>query len=116
MNVGDLLDTLRELEQQVLTQDHALELAPVTRPRIPCPYKGLARYEADDAALFVGREALVDDVVSRLVDGRLVVLVGPSGAGKSSLVRAGLAPALAAGAIPGSSSWRVVTIVPGGDP
>ena len=40
----------------------------------------------------------------------------PSGAGKSSLVRAGLVPALAAGALPGSERWRAVVVTPGRRP
>ena len=41
---------------------------------------------------------------------------GASGAGKSSLVRAGLVPALAAGALPGSERWRAVVVTPGRRP
>src|SRR4051812_993265 len=106
---------LRELQEQVLAQDPRLLPAPPATRR-PCPYKGLARYDAADADLFVGRERLVDELVGRLVDERLLVVAGPSGAGKSSLVRAGLVPALAAGALPGSQSWTVVVVVPGTDP
>ena len=106
---------LRELEEQVLAQDPRLLPVP-PRTRRPCPYKGLARYDAGDADLFVGRERLVDELVGRLVDEPLLVVVGPSGAGKSSLVRAGLVPALAAGALPGSQSWAVAVVVPGAEP
>ena len=48
----------------------------------PCPYKGLARYDEDDADLFVGRERLVEELLARLVDGSLLVVVGPSGHGQ----------------------------------
>ena len=106
---------LRELEAQVLAQDPGL-LAVSAQTRQPCPYKGLARYDAADADLFVGRERLVEELVARLVDERFLVVVGPSGAGKSSLVRAGLVPALAAGALPGSDAWPVVVMVPGTEP
>ena len=106
---------LRELEAQVLAQDPGL-LAVSARTRQPCPYKGLARYDAADADLFVGRERLVEELVARLVDERFLVVVGPSGAGKSSLVRAGLVPALAGGALPGSDAWPVVVMVPGTEP
>ncbi len=105
---------LRELEGRVLAQDPGL--LELTQTRKPCPYKGLARYDAADADLFVGRERLVDELVARLVDERLLVIVGPSGAGKSSLVRAGLVPALAAGALPGSEAWPVAVIVPRDQP
>ena len=78
-----------------------------------CPYKGLARYELDDAAVFRGRERLVRTLVTALVDRRLLVVSGSSGAGKSSVVRAGLLPALASGALPGSAAWRPSWSCPG---
>jgi DNA-binding SARP family transcriptional activator len=106
---------LRELEARVLAQDPALLVA-AAQVRRPCPYKGLARYDAEDADLFVGRERLVDELVARLVDQRYLVVVGPSGAGKSSVVRAGLVPALGAGALPGSQAWSVEVVTPGAEP
>jgi WD40 repeat protein len=81
-----------------------------------CPYKGLARFEKQDAAIFHGREALVATLVARLADTPLVTVAGPSGAGKSSLVRAGLLPALAAGALPGSEKWPQHMLSPGAAP
>jgi hypothetical protein len=60
----------------------------------PAPYRGLARFEAADGALFFGREQLVDDLVGLVRKHRFVALVGASGSGKSSLLRAGLVPAL----------------------
>jgi WD40 repeat protein/DNA-binding SARP family transcriptional activator len=106
---------LRELEARVLTQDPGLFAVPAGVLR-PCPYRGLARYETADAELFVGRERLVYELVGRLIDARFLVMVGPSGAGKSSLVRAGLLPALAGGALPGSGAWSVDVIQPGTEP
>ena len=107
---------LRRIEARVLAHDPAL-LAPIgVRPRRPCPYKGLARYDEDDADLYVGRERLVEELLARLVDGSLLVVVGPSGAGKSSLVRAGLVRALARGGLPGSAGWGVAVVVPGRRP
>ena len=81
-----------------------------------CPYKGLARFEKQDAAIFHGREALVATLVARLADTPLVTVAGPSGAGKSSLVRAGLLPALADGALPGSGKWPQHVLSPGAVP
>ncbi len=113
---------LRQLEQAILAQEPDLDL--VTAPPAPpeglarvakvsgCPYKGLARYELDDAAVFRGRDRLVRTLVSSLVDRRLIVLSGSSGAGKSSVVRAGLLPALASGELPGSTAWQPVVVVP----
>jgi hypothetical protein len=81
-----------------------------------CPYKGLARFEASDAAFFFGRERLVAELVTHLVGAGLVGVVGPSGSGKSSLVRAGLLPALRDGVLPGSDRWRQLIIRPGEHP
>ena len=85
--------------------------APVT-----CPYKGLAPFDADDAAYFFGRERLVAELVARLVGAPLLAVVGPSGSGKSSVVRAGLLPALAGGVLPGSENWTQALIRPGEQP
>jgi class 3 adenylate cyclase/WD40 repeat protein/energy-coupling factor transporter ATP-binding protein EcfA2 len=81
-----------------------------------CPYKGLARYEPADAAFFYGRERLVATLVARIAMDRFVGIIGASGSGKSSLVRAGLLPALAAGALPGSGAWPTCTFTPGEHP
>jgi DNA-binding SARP family transcriptional activator/energy-coupling factor transporter ATP-binding protein EcfA2 len=81
-----------------------------------CPFKGLASYEASDAEYFYGRERLIAELVARLVGPALLALVGPSGSGKSSVVRAGLLPALASGALPGSEEWRQVVLRPGVHP
>jgi len=71
------------------------------------PYLGLVPFEERDARLFYGRDELADQLVRRLaerLDGAGILLVaGESGSGKSSLLRAGLLPRLAAGALgPGS--------------
>jgi len=119
---NDLVDLqeLREHSQQVARlagegppgQDETNE-----RPAaVICPYKGLARYEPDDAEYFFGRERLVAELVTHLVGAGLVGVVGPSGSGKSSLVRAGLLPALADGVLPGSDRWRQVLVRPGDHP
>jgi DNA-binding SARP family transcriptional activator/WD40 repeat protein len=115
---------LRAVEAAVLAQDPSLELRPAvaaTTDSLPsavatCPYKGLATYEAADAALFRGRGRLVTHLVARLVDSPLLVVSGPSGAGKSSVVRAGLVPALGRDALPGSAGWRPVVLSPGRRP
>jgi DNA-binding SARP family transcriptional activator len=89
----------------------ARRLRPARRA-VDAPYKGLARYEMDDAEIFHGREALVAELVARIVEAPLVVVVGEPGAGKSSLVRAGLMPSLAAGVLPDSATWHQVTVTP----
>ncbi|MEI5102785.1 DNA-binding protein [Streptomyces sp. PmtG] len=58
------------------------------------PYRGLSRYDVDDAELFFGREALTEHLMAKATEHRLTVVVGPSGSGKSSLLRAGLIPRL----------------------
>ncbi|MEW1993724.1 WD40 repeat domain-containing protein [Streptomyces coelicoflavus] len=70
-----------------------------TRP----PYRGLTRYEPDDAALFFGRDRLVERLDGLTRAHRFTAVFGPSGSGKSSLLRAGLIPRLRAPA-PGAGA------------
>jgi DNA-binding SARP family transcriptional activator/WD40 repeat protein len=119
---------LQAMEAAILAQDPQLELPsgrsppPMVHDGHPgataatCPYKGLAAYQTVDAPLFHGRQRLVAGLVARLVDVPLLVVSGPSGAGKSSVVRAGLLPALAGGALPGSGAWVPVIVTPGRRP
>lgn len=81
-----------------------------------CPYKGLAAYQPEDAEAFFGRERLIDELVHRMKTERVLIVGGPSGSGKSSLVRAGLLPALKAGALSGSADWPIALMTPGRDP
>ncbi|HET6949005.1 MAG TPA: BTAD domain-containing putative transcriptional regulator, partial [Acidimicrobiales bacterium] len=81
-----------------------------------CPWRGLAAYDVDDARWYAGRERLVAEVVARMPGSRLLALVGASGSGKSSLMRAGLMAALRRDVLPGSATWRVVTLRPGPHP
>ena len=90
--------------------------ARLQRSATSCPYKGLAAYQPEDANRFYGREVLIDELVRRLQLQKVLVVGGPSGSGKSSLVRAGLIPAIKAGAIMGSERWRIVLLTPGRDP
>jgi WD40 repeat protein/transcriptional regulator with XRE-family HTH domain len=64
--------------------------------RTGTPYRGLARFEQQDARWFFGREDVTEHLVSLAAESAALplVLVGPSGAGKSSLLRAGLLPRL----------------------
>ncbi|MBV9143916.1 MAG: helix-turn-helix domain-containing protein [Pseudonocardiales bacterium] len=85
-----------------------------------CPYPGLAAFGPDQARWFFGRDRLTAHLISQLDDrlagGGLLAVVAPSGAGKSSLLAAGVIPALARGALPGSRTWPVVATTPGAHP
>ena len=65
------------------------------------PYPGLPAFEAEDAAVYFGRDTEVRELVDRLRARRalggahIVAVLGASGSGKSSLVRAGVLPRLA---------------------
>jgi hypothetical protein len=81
-----------------------------------CPYRGLEMFEEEHARFFFGREAEVQRLLENLRRDRFLAVLGQSGIGKSSLVRAGLLPALRAGALPGSALWRVLLMRPGAEP
>ena len=104
------------LGKGVVTDPGANAAAEVCETEAACPYKGLAAYQLDDARYFCGREALIDELIRRVQLHQVLVVGGPSGSGKSSLVRAGLLPALEAGALPGSETWQLVLMTPGRSP
>jgi WD40 repeat protein len=72
------------------------------------PYVGLRAFEMRDKELFYGRERLVAEMLVRLVESKLLVVVGSSGSGKSSVLRAGLLPALQEGNHMGWSAQPVL--------
>ena len=74
------------------------------------PYRGLEPFTADDRSVFFGRGTEIQELVRRVTEQAVVIVVGPSGVGKSSLVQSGLLPAL------GDSNWSKVVIRPGLDP
>ncbi len=84
------------------------------------PFRSLQIFEPEDAWLFFGRDAEIEDLMERLGRAPVLVMVGNSGSGKSSLIRAGLIPALRAGRFcdQGSPihSWRVVIFRPSAAP
>ena len=59
------------------------------------PFPGPKPYQVDQAAVFFGRDAQVDELTSYVLSSSAVLLHAPSGHGKSSLVEAGLRPSLA---------------------
>ncbi|MGH8934295.1 MAG: AAA family ATPase [Egibacteraceae bacterium] len=75
------------------------------------PYLGLETFQPEDAERFFGRQDDIARLVAKLEGGRFLAVLGPSGCGKSSLVRAGVIPALARGAVAGGETWtpRILT-------
>ncbi|WP_158891622.1 helix-turn-helix domain-containing protein [Amycolatopsis anabasis] len=108
-------DLARRLDEALGASGRLVELAEAAQ-RPECPYLGLASFDSGDAAWFFGRERatreLLDGVAGALEHRKPVAVVGPSGVGKSSLVRAGLLPALARDALPGSAGWPVLVMTP----
>ncbi|MER6110195.1 nSTAND1 domain-containing NTPase [Streptomyces hirsutus] len=80
------------------------------------PYRGLARFETGDSALFFGREQLTADLVDLLRRRRFAAVFGPSGSGKSSLLRAGLIPVLRQTREPGLRPAAIRILTPGERP
>lgn len=110
-SVQDLVDALRHADGAP---------PPSEETKVANPYRGLHAFEESDQGVFFGRDRLVERMLARLggpgSEGRFLAVVGPSGSGKSSVVRAGLVPALRAGAVPGSQKWFLVSMTPGSRP
>ncbi|MFI6638598.1 helix-turn-helix domain-containing protein [Streptomyces sp. NPDC050504] len=75
------------------------------------PYRGLARFEPEDEALFFGRGQLTDELTELVAAHRFTAVFGPSGSGKSSLLRAGLIPRLrrTPSPLPRPAALRILT-------
>jgi hypothetical protein len=81
------------------------------------PYKGLKSFQSEDAESFFGRRDLIVEMTRLLRQSGALFVMGVSGSGKSSVIGAGLLPALASGASPGSTEWiQVRPFAPGVDP
>jgi WD40 repeat protein/transcriptional regulator with XRE-family HTH domain len=105
----------------VLNGEAAGPAGPAPGPWPAGPYLGLVPFEERDARLFYGRDELADQLVRRLAErpggAGILLVAGESGSGKSSLLRAGLLPRLAAGALgPGSQWWPRRVIRPTASP
>jgi WD40 repeat protein len=126
---------VQSMELSLQLEQVRRHLAEVTREQLPAgddvpadvpggvvpPYPGLVSFQPEDAARFRGRETQIAQLLSRLaeqaVGGPPLIVTGVSGAGKSSLLRAGLLPALGAGALGAEpSSWAWVLTSPGASP
>jgi energy-coupling factor transporter ATP-binding protein EcfA2 len=88
-----------------------------------CPYIGLKTFQPEDAPLFFGRTAKIQELVDRLRNNfgtpkeeRFLALIGASGSGKSSLALAGLIPAVQRGELAQSIEWPLVRCRPGARP
>jgi tetratricopeptide (TPR) repeat protein len=83
------------------------------------PFPGLAPFEAEYAAVFFGRDRVIDEARRRLAaaaerGAAFLLIVGASGSGKSSLARAGLIPRLTTpGVVASVDLWRVARMKPG---
>jgi eukaryotic-like serine/threonine-protein kinase len=83
------------------------------------PFRGLAPFEAEHAAVFFGRARVIDEARRRFAAAAergapFLLIVGASGSGKSSLARAGLIPRLTtAGVVASVDVWRVARMKPG---
>ncbi|HJQ71351.1 MAG TPA: ATP-binding protein [Blastocatellia bacterium] len=58
------------------------------------PYRGIHPFRFVDQAFYFGREELIEELLTKIILYRLVVLFGESGVGKSSLLNAGIIAAL----------------------
>src|SRR5262249_33675916 len=89
---------------------------PEHRPFVARPYRGLLSFREKHARTFFGRQAEIDEAVSKLSalsagkKPRFLVVTGASGTGKSSLVLAGVVPALKRR---DEARWKVLTMRPG---
>ena len=100
-----------ELEHAILSQDPGLlEVEQAPPEADTCPWLGLSSYDADDAAMFFGRESEIASAMTQLRGRGVLAVVGPSGVGKSSFVRAGVAATCA------REGMTVAIITPGAHP
>jgi len=83
---------------------------------VTAPYPGLRPFEPFESEIFFGREGHTDRLLEILQRERFLAVIGPSGCGKSSLVRAGLLPGIASGALGSGSAWRIAILRPGSQP
>jgi WD40 repeat protein len=83
---------------------------------VTAPYPGLRPFEPYESEIFFGRKGHTNRLLEILQRERFLAVIGPSGCGKSSLVRAGMLPGLASGALGTGSDWRLALLRPGAQP
>ena len=118
-NTDEFEHQIEELLRQWLHAQHLLG----PRLRWPkekgSPFPGLAAFEAEQSAVFFGRDRAIDEARRRLVgaaerDTPFLLIVGASGSGKSSLARAGLMPRMTTpGVAAAIDLWRAAIMNPG---
>jgi len=90
---------IERLEQRLRTITNELARGFKLDPNRP-PYPGIHAFEAEDAAIYFGRDeetrTVIEKLDARRTQGgqRLLVVIGASGSGKSSLLKAGVLPQL----------------------
>ncbi|GAA0422082.1 hypothetical protein Acor_51830 [Acrocarpospora corrugata] len=96
---------LRQLHESMLRAEPSLLVRPSANVagrvvRAGSPYQGLAAFQQEDAALFFGRDTVLNRLAELTAQRSMIAVVGASGSGKSSLLRAGLlGSAVPAGAL-----------------
>jgi Novel STAND NTPase 1 len=83
---------------------------------IASPYPRLRPFKGSEEAIFFGRDRMIDDVIDRVANSRLVMVHGASGCGKSSLIRAGVLPRLERMRVLRDVRWNTVVMRPGRSP
>ena len=77
------------------------------------PYRGLKPFEERHKEFFFGRERVIKELLERVIERPLTVVIGASGTGKSSVVIAGLIPRLRES----KDEWHILPpIRPGNSP
>lgn len=103
-------------ELDITLAEYDFSLAPELKEQ-DYPYVGLKPFTENDCQGFYGREALINELISRLKESSFLAITGFAKIGKSSLVFAGFLPELKAGAIEGNDNWYYYpTITPGDKP
>ncbi len=90
----------------------AADAGPLEVELPPAPYPGLRPFEFQEWPIFFGREPMIRDVITRLLERNLVVVHGDSGCGKSSLIRAGVLVHLEQQHERGNENWRTCVMLP----
>lgn len=78
---------------------------------VPCPYRGLYKFDEEHAVFFKGRDAAVKELLKAVEKRHFVTYTSASGGGKSSLIFAGLFPLLRKG-----NKWIVISLRPWAEP